>query len=365
MMDEKSPGKNQKVDLIRSWFGEKRILADLQTVRDFWRGKGRYLVSIYASSENYRQNFDLEKALPQAVRQLELQAHLPGINLPSFYPDWGTISTAKYWGGKVQFDSTGGNIFIQPAAQTVEQALRLQPQPLDDSDMDASRGLMFFEQVKEALHTDLLWMRSPDMQGPLNTAGLVFNQEEMFVAMYEQPKQVHAFLDKVTGFLIEYAQHLRGGSGERICGNIWPYTFFPQELGLAFTEDLMPLLSARLYREFGIPQLEQLAEAFGGLLIHCCGDYGRHVSTLKKSRLPLQAIEFHHPATNIKELTPLADDTVFIPYILLHKQDTFESVGEYYRWLLASTPRHFRYWFAFADDSPEALRFAEEFGSQG
>ena len=364
-MDENSPGKNQKVDLIQAWYGEKRIQADLQTVRDFWSGKGRYLVSIYAASENYRQNFDLDQALPQAVRQLEMQARLPGINLPTFFPDWGTISTARYWGGKVQFDSTGGNIFIHPAAQTVEQALRLQPRPLDDPEMDASRGLRFFKRVKEALHTDRLWLRSPDMQGPLNTAGLVLNQEAMFVAMYEQPEQVHTYLEKVTGFLIEYARFLRDGSGEKVCGNIWPYTFFPQELGIAFTEDLLPLISSRLYREFGLPQLERLGEVFGGLHIHCCGDYGRHISTLKAARLPLRAVEFHHPATTIEELAPLAEETVFIPYILLHKQDRFEGVGDYYRWLLANTPKYFRYWFAFADDSPEALRFAEDFGSQG
>ena len=75
-----------QIDLIQRWFGEARIQADLQTVHDFWNGRGRYLVSIYASSENYRQNFDLNQALPKALRQLELQARLPGINLPRSTP---------------------------------------------------------------------------------------------------------------------------------------------------------------------------------------------------------------------------------------------------------------------------------------
>ena len=126
------------------------------------------------------------------------------------------------------------------------------------------------------------------------------------------------------------------------------------------------MLSPKLYREFGIPQLQRLAQALGGLHIHCCGDWGRHVPALKTARLPIRAMEYHHPLTRIDELAPLVEDgVVFVPYILLHKQDQYGSLSQYYRWLLENTPQSYRYWFAFADDSPEALAFAAEFGSHG
>lgn len=331
-------------------------------MRAFWAGEGRYIVSIYAAGESYRQIFDLGQAQEIAIRHHEAQARLPGINLPAAFTDWGTVSTAKYWGGRARFDSTGGNIFIDPVAQTVDEALRLNPLPADHPEMDAQRGLAFYNRLKEALGTDHLWLRTPDMQGPLNTAGLVCNQEAMLVAMYEQPEVVDAFLEKVTGFLIEYARYLMAGSGGRVCGNLWPYTFFPQELGLSFTEDLMPLLSPHLYRRFGIPQLRRLAQTFGGLHIHCCGDWGQHVPALVETDLPLRAVEFHHPHTRVEELAPLAESgTVLVPYILLHKQETFQSVSAYYHWLLENTPESYRYWFAFGDDSDEARVFAEDF----
>jgi hypothetical protein len=363
-----SPSPNSAVtpDLLQTWYGANRLESDLHTVRNFWAGRGRYIVSVYASSEDYRQIFDLERALEIAVRHHQTQARLPGINIPTAFTDWGTISTAKYWGGKVQFDSTGGNIFINPVAQTVEQALALEPLPVASPQMDACRSIMFYRRLTQVLGTRHLWLRTPDMQGPLNTAGLVCNQEAMLVAMYEQPALVHAYLEKVTGFLIEYARYLRQESENRICGNLWPYTFFPQDLGISFTEDLMPLLSPRLYREFGLPQLRRLAEAFGGLHIHCCGDWGRHVPALIAANLPLRAMEYHHPHTRIAELALLAQaGTVFVPYILLHKQDQFQTVSAYYRWLLENTPAHYRYWFAFSDESPDALAFAAEFGSSG
>ena len=209
--------------------------------------------------------------------------------------------------------------------------------------------------------SEALWLRSPDMQGPLNTAGLIMNQEDLFVAMLEQPAKVHAFLEHVTEFLINYARYLREGTGGRICGNIWPYTFFPASLGLSFTEDLMPLTSARTYRTFALPCLRRLEQAFGGLHIHCCGPYGHHVPTLAASGLNIRALEYHYPATTLEELAPLAERTVFVPYIILHKQDCFASVSEYYRYLLETSGPQFRFWFACQTDDVDMLEFAREY----
>jgi hypothetical protein len=50
---------------------------------------------------------------------------------------------------------------------------------------------------------------------------------------------------------------------------------------------------------------------------------------------------------------------VFVPYILLDRQDEFSSVAEYYRHLTEHTDC--RFWFACADDSPELVAFAEEY----
>jgi hypothetical protein len=228
--------------------------------------------------------------------------------------------------------------------------------------MDAHHALRLFREVSTTLQTDGLWLRTPDMQGTLNTAGLVMNQEEMMIAMYTDRDKVHAFLDEVCDFLIQYALYLRRETGHRVCGNIWPYTFFPDEFGISLTEDLMPLLSADLYKVFGIPYLRKMQEALGGLHIHCCGDWGRHARNLKDAGLNIKAVEFHYPATRIEELACLANEMVFIPCILLDRQSEFQSVVEYYRYLIEETDPSFRFWFACADDSPEMLDFARQFG---
>jgi len=344
------------------WFGRERLIENEARVRAFWGGAERFLISVDSQEYRYRQSFDADEMLRLAPLNLRHQAELPGINLPSFYPDYGTISTAKYWGGTTRFDSTGGNIFCDPVAPNVEAALAISPLPPDHPTMDGYQGVSIYHRLCEHLESDALWFRSPDMQGPLNTAALVVDQPELLMSMVSEPEAVHSLLDGITDWEISYGQYLRDESNGRLCGNIWPYTVLPIDLGLSLTEDMMPLLSTKAYRTFAPPYLERLDRAFGGLLIHCCGDWGRHAQTLADADIRLRGAEFHYPFTTIEELAPLADSTVFIPYISLDKQSRYASADEYYRDLLENTPEHYRYWFPFAEESDEALAFCRRHG---
>jgi len=311
------------VDRLLSLFGEDRYHADLDRVRRFWAGEGRAIVSMTSDRAAYRQNFNDEEILAKAVENLRDQARLPGVNIPSYFPDFGTISTAKYWGGHWHFDSTGGHIFIDPVAATLDDALALTPRPIDDPEMDIARGLRLYRQLCERLETEHLWFRTPDFQGTLNTAGLIVDQQELLMGMHSEPEKVHAFLNKVCDFLIDYGQYIKRETNGKVCGNIWPFTFLPAELGLSFTEDLMPLLSAELYLEFGIPYVQRLNEAFGGVQIHCCGDWGRHAENLRAAGIRLHAAEFHYPFTDVEELAPLAAETVFATYLIPDRQTRY------------------------------------------
>jgi hypothetical protein len=351
------------MDQLRGWYPNYE--SDLARVRRFWQGEGRCMVSINSTRHSYRQKFDDAVILQEAPLNLQVQSRLPGLQLPSFFPDWGTVTTAKYWGGQARFDSTGGNIFVDPVAQTIDQALTLKPLPVDDPGQDGFHAVQLYRQLGQQLGTDALWLRSPDMQGTLNTAGLVMNQEQLMVDLFSEKARVHTFLERISDFLIEYALYLRKESGGRVCGNIWPYTFLPDSIGVSFTEDLMPLLSAKMYSEFELPHLKKMQAALGGLLIHCCGEWGRHARNLADANLNLLAVEYHHPCTKIEELASLADQVVFIPYLIGHLQEEFGRTLDYYRHLLDTCPPNYRFWFPLTEDSPESLAFAEELFESG
>jgi hypothetical protein len=335
-------------DQLLQWF--PTLDATLRTVHDFWDGKGRHLVSLAPNGPNYRQLADEAEILRLSPQYLQNQARLPGTNIPSFMADFGTISNPRFWGGKV-VQPPGGNVFIEPAAATLDDALALTPLPVDHPSMDPARALRLFRALSGQLTTTRLWLRTPDMQGPLNTAALVVNQEEFLMSLHTDGPKVHALLDRITTHLIALARHMDRASGQRLCGNIWPWTFLPLSMGLSFTEDMMPLLSAEVYKEFGLPQLQRLEKEFGALHIHCCGQWGHHARTLAQAGLKIRAMEFHYPWTRIEDLAPLAGGTVFVPYITLDRQSEFPSVVAYYRHLLEHTSDDHRYWFIFADES--------------
>ena len=350
------------MDTLLKWFGENRYNDNQARIREFWKGNGRFIISVTSEKPPYRQTFDDDIMLKNAKFQLENQAGVPGVNIPWFSPDFGTISSAKYWGGTAHFDSTGMNIFIDPAANTLDEALKLKPVSIDACEMDPPRAIRIWKQLCEQLNTDKLWLRTTDMQGVLNTAGLIMNQEELLMAMYTEPESVHRFLDRVCDHLIEYATYFRKKSDYRICGNIWPFTFFPSEIGISLTEDIMPLLSPEQFKEFGIPYLKRLSDEFEGLHIHCCGHWGRHAQSLAESNMNILAIEQHYPYTPVSELELLTQKTVIIPFLDLDQQDKFKSNIEYYQYLLDNTDESIRYWFAFGDDTEDAIAFAQKHG---
>lgn len=350
------------MDQIVKWFGEETLEQRHARVRRFWQGEERYIVSVNSTEAAYRQNPDEEQMLELAPQHLRALSELPGCNLPAFFADFGPISTARYWGGKVRRDEESENIYIEPIVDSVEEALQIERSPVDDPQMDAARAVRLYRRLCERLDTDQLWLRMPDIQGPLNTAGLIVNQTQMLMAAHTEPERVRRFLDEITEFLIEYVRYCAEGTDGKVCGFIWPYTFFPVDLGISLTEDLMPLLSPEMYRELGLPCLERLVEEFDGLHIHCCGDWGRHAPTLAESGLPVRAVEFHYPFTAIEELESLAPDTVFVPYLALDQQEEFDTVTGYYQHLLETTGEDYRYWFAFAEDNQEAVEFARRHG---
>ncbi|MSR65630.1 MAG: hypothetical protein EXS18_07610 [Verrucomicrobiae bacterium] len=347
-------------DKIVEWYGEENLRRHLDRARRFWAGEGRVMVSVTPPQHRPRQDTPDAERFQIHSKSLEVQARLPGLNLPSIFPDYGTISVPRYWGGKALLSDETGNPHIEPAATTIDELLALQPLPVDDPRMDAFRALRLHRQLCDALRTDRLWFRTPDMQGTLNTAGLILKQDELLMAMHTEPSKVHEFLDRISSFLIELWRYVRRESGDRMCGSIWPYAFLPQDLGVMFTEDMMPLLSADDYAEFGLPALRKIGKEFGGAIIHCCGRWGQHVRTTQSLGVNNRAVEFHHPFTRLEELEPLAETTVFIPYIAIDQQNEFKSMAEFWRHLLRETDRTYRFWFACCDESAETIEFARE-----
>lgn len=334
----------------------------VDATRRFWAGHGRLTVSVTpVELRAGLQKADHAARVAAHVEHLPRLAELPGTEPPAVYPDFGTISQAEYWGCR---DTSPVDIelpFAEPVAMSLDEALAIEPASPDAAGFAADRALRLRRDVSDQLGMEAkdLWLRTPDAQGVLNTGGMIVEQSELLMGMVAESDKAHALLDRVGDWLLGYWRHLRAASGDRVGGNVWPHAFLPGDLGIALTEDLMPMLAPETFVEFGVPQLRKIERAFGGLLVHCCGQWGRHAQTYTSERLNLLAAEFHYPYTTLDELAALPEQTVLIPYIALDKQNDFADVASYYHHLLDAAPAKRRFWFALIGDDAETLALAD------
>ncbi|MFW6270320.1 MAG: uroporphyrinogen decarboxylase family protein, partial [Bacillota bacterium] len=207
----------------------------------------------------------------------------------------------------------GGKMVISPLIESSEEVDEIEPVPPEKG--DAGRAVKIWKEISCRLQTDNLTCSFIDMQGPLNTASLLWKQDEFMIAMHKHPEKVHQLLEQVTDQIIKIYKYMINKIGEKnIFGSLWPYIWLPSDIGVKIVEDYMPLLSPELYREFGLPYLEKISEEIGAIFIHCCGDYSHQLDNLKNSSINLLGLEFHSPYMNPEELFDKFQDKVFVPF---------------------------------------------------
>ena len=299
-----------------------------------------------------RQMENEEDIINNAVQQMISSAFMSEDYLPWFGPDFGTISTAKYWGGEVLYPEDGC-AFIKPVIYSPEDIdMLVLPEPAEKKDVNLAKKLA--KQVAERAQSYRFWVRSVDFQGPLSTAGLLWEQTDFFCSMSTNPDQVHRLMEMVTDQLIAMMNALKSEVGPQ-CGPTWPYIWLPDDIGFGFTEDLMPLMSPSLYKEFGAPYMKKLADAAGGAFIHCCGEFEQHLEILRDSGANIIGFDYCEPHTRTEAIYD-----VFGPDLVYHVGispqgeklwgDTANFISSY---LAKTAPSDMRFYFcidtAFSD----------------
>lgn len=293
------------------------------------------LLSVWAEPD-YRQQPNQTKMLDaaEACIRRDIADALPNV-VPTFIPDFGTVSMPAMWGGTVAPAANGGGIFIEPIIHSADE-LRHLPAPCSFEQSDFARGLRGHGELCRRLNSEHVYLRTPDLQGPMNTLAMLMDQEALMLALFDEPQSVHAALDQITDALIDCLSRYRSAVGaERVVGNVWPWVILPGGAGVGITQDYMPLLGADQYAEFELPRLKRIADSFGGVFIHCCGEYARHLPALASADFRILGIEMHHPCTQLPEVYgALGPQPVYTPYTAPTAGRQFASYVEYLRSLV-------------------------------
>jgi hypothetical protein len=166
----------------------------------------------------------------------------------------------------------------RPIVCTAEEADRLPEPGLDARSLE--RVFELAEGVRERLGPQVP-IGVPDIQSPFDIAALVWNKEEMYVALMENPGAVCRLVDKcerlLTSFLLEYRRRFPAWNPVHC-----PDTWAPSELGCSLSEDEAGCMSVRMFEAYCLPGLVRLSETFGGLFVHCCATADHQYASFRK-----------------------------------------------------------------------------------
>jgi len=167
-----------------------------------------------------------------------------------------------------------------------------------------------------------------DMQGPLDTAYLVWESGAFMEAMYTNPKEVHHLMRLVTDLIMRYVKAQRARSPEFLPCH-YPPLWLPDGRGISISDDGLAVISPHLYREFCLPYVNELSEEFGGVMIHSCGNFVHQFGNLQQLRA-LRGINFGATETPFEAVWGcFGGKTAVIPHLGLNKDTHFNGNREY------------------------------------
>ncbi len=199
--------------------------------------------------------------------------------VPYFMPWFGTGVLASGFGCQIKLQPGPGNdpAVAAPCVTSPADAARLKmPDPYEDGWMPQVLDAIDYARANSDLPPGLT-----DMQGPLDTLGLMCGQAQLYEWMYKEPKMVHELFDLVTEAFIEWVKVQKKHIGEPLDrSNGLQGVWSPTGVGIWESDDDLVLLDAGLYREFVVPYVSRIFKVFGGGSVHFCGNGVHHIDNL-------------------------------------------------------------------------------------
>jgi hypothetical protein len=119
-----------------------------------------------------------------------------------------------------------------------------------------------------------------DMQGPLDTVGLMCGQTRLFEWMYDEPKKVHQIFDIVTDAFIQCVKVQKEHIGEPLDSSNGLQGLYSPGIGVWESDDDLVMVGGDLYKEFVVPYVSRIFDVFGGGSVHFCGRGTQHIENL-------------------------------------------------------------------------------------
>lgn len=175
----------------------------------------------------------------------------------------GTEIFAAAFGCEVDYPDHS-NPFAIPCVDSPEEADRLAVPSLDAPSL---AGVLRIGAELARRAGPAAPLRLPDIQSPMDIAGIVWDKNDFFVSIVESPEAVRAFAAKTGRLLTSFLDEWFARFGRLFVAH---YPDYPMEQGLSLSEDEIGSVSPAVFRDHFLPELNSLSQRYGGIGIHCC-----------------------------------------------------------------------------------------------
>lgn len=274
-----------------------------------------------------------ENFLRAQLIEIESQLRLRGDFVPSLCPALGVVGIPSAFGCEVTWFENNLPAVRPVIGNDVNQVFDLPNPSIIDGEL--GRILEYTRYFIQQTHRQYP-VRLTDIQGPLDSAALIMGHNNFLLALHSNPNAVHHLLQLVTNLTIEFARTQRNiviNNGVEFVPSMFQ-PWMPDGWGISVSNDEWVSIAASMHDEFGVPYINQISDAFGGIYIHSCGNWQHQFSSLVKVR-NLRGLEFGASETSYKAvLERFGGQVVLAPRVGFHRHIKFDSMTDYVKKIL-------------------------------
>ena len=236
------------------------------------------------------------------VKELTSSAELMAGGMKLICDKCDTLASVSMMDLSVEAEAFGANVvFSENEVPTVVGAAVSTAEAVDNlqiPSVNAKRCAVYVDAVKRAKQLILDRPVFAGGIGPFSLAGRLMDVSEIMINCYEEPEMVHALLEKVTQFLIDYFNEYK-----KVGAN-----------GILMAEPLAGMLSPSLAQEFSSDYVKKIIDAVQtdefAVIYHNCGD---NVYLMAESILSTGAMAYHFGnSVSMKEMLELMPKDIVV-----------------------------------------------------
>ena len=199
---------------------------------------------------------------------------------PTYLEPWyGIGTTASAFGGEYEWPGDEAPV-VKPIYKSIHDVPELIP--LDLNQVPIMRHTLeiieyFLDQTKGRV--PISWS---DMQSPLNVAAELMDTSGFFIAFCEDPAKVKEMLAPFSDVVIEFTRKQSDLIGDALARPGHGFASSRAGTGIGMSDDMMVMISSKMYEDFCVDNNAKIGEAFGGAVIHSCGNWEKWIEAVKK-----------------------------------------------------------------------------------